>query len=256
MSGRPNHFSEKLLASIKQGLMQTKDLLSKDYTLQDFKRLKSLPKILQQKMAGLKLSSGNIDQGSTPAANQFNYQKIPQLLKVYLISHRTTVTWCVMLLIFLTINAYFISPYAQRKKNQLDMRPAQWSQLQNLIKQTRSTNEAPTTVGLLDDMEVQKIRNILVSRGMKFSVLRLTADNPPKIELQASDAIFPVLLDALDELRTTWRLYPEQLNVVSTNAAGVVNVGGVLIQYHLPSARHADNQVSPPSSSAMSAKVR
>jgi hypothetical protein len=43
--------------------------------------------------------------------------------------------------------------------------------------------------------------------------------------------MFSVLLDALDELRTTWRLYPEQLNVVSSTGAGVVNISGVLVQY-------------------------
>ena len=120
------------------------------------------------------------------------------------------------------------------------MRPAQWSQLQSLIKLAKSA-AAPSpslsygsgvaTVTLLDDTELQKIRNVLTSRGLKPNVLRLTADNPPRIEFQSSDAMFSVLLDTLDELRTTLRLYPEQLNVVSTNGAGVVNISGVLVQH-------------------------
>ena len=134
-----------------------------------------------------------------------------------------------------------IAPYGQRVLNQLDMRPAQWSQLQSLIKLAKSSNssasQAPSynggvaTVTLLDDMELQKIRSVLTARGLKPNVLRLTADNPPRIEFQASDAMFSVLLDALDELRTTWRLYPEQLNVISTTGAGVVNISGALMQY-------------------------
>ena len=121
------------------------------------------------------------------------------------------------------------------------MRPAQWSQLQSLIKLAKSSNssasQAPSyspavaTVTLLDDMELQKIRGVLTTRGLKPNVLRLTADNPPRIEFQASDAMFSVLLDSLDELRTTWRLYPEQLNVISTSGAGMVNISGVLVQY-------------------------
>ena len=234
MSGRPNNFSEKLLTSIKQGLKQVKDLLSKDYSLQDLKNLKSLPKTLQQKLSGLKLSSSNAALGSTQAREKFDYKQIPNLLATYMTSHRNVVVGFVVLIAALLINAFAISPYAQRVQNQLEMRPAEWSQLQSLIKLAKSTSAAPATVSLLDDTELQKIRSVLTSRGIKPNVLRLTADNPPRIELQASDAMFSVLLDTLDELRTTWRVYPEQLNVVSTSGAGgagMVNIGGVLVQY-------------------------
>lgn len=228
----PNNFSGNLLTALKQGLKQAKELLSKDYSLQDLKNLKSLPKVLQQKMAGLKLASSNVAQGSTQAGAKFHYKQIPNLISAYIANNRNVVIGLAALIIALLVNALVISPYTQRVQNQLDMRPAQWSQLQSLIKQAKSTSVAPVTVSLLDDMELQKIRNVLISRGIKPSVLRLTADNPPRIELQASDAMFSVLLDSLDELRSTWRLYPEQLNVVSTGGAGVVNIGGVLIQHN------------------------
>ena len=228
----PNNFSGKLLTALKEGLKQAKELLSKDYSLHDLKNLKSLPKVLQQKMAGLKLASSNVAQGSTQAGEKFHYKQIPNLISAYIANNRNVVIGLTALIIVLLVNALVISPYAQRVQNQLDMRPAQWSQLQSLIKQAKSTGAAPVTVSLLDDMELQKIRNVLISRGIKPSVLRLTADNPPRIELQASDAMFSVLLDSLDELRSTWRLYPEQLNVVSTGGAGVVNIGGVLIQHN------------------------
>jgi len=58
----------------------------------------------------------------------------------------------------------------------------------------------------------------------------MTADNPPRLELQASEVMFSVLLDVLEELRITWRLYPEQLNVVASSGAGMVNVSGALAQ--------------------------
>jgi len=125
------------------------------------------------------------------------------------------------------------------------MRPAQWSALQSLIKLSKTAITAKSaagsdsfsllarssTVTLLDEIELQKMRNILTTRGMKPNILRLTADNPPRIEFQANDTLFSVLLDALEELRTTWRLYPEQLNVISSSGAGMVNISGVLIQY-------------------------
>jgi hypothetical protein len=43
--------------------------------------------------------------------------------------------------------------------------------------------------------------------------------------------MFSVLLDILEELRITWRLYPNQLSVVANSGAGMVNVSGVLTQY-------------------------
>jgi hypothetical protein len=159
----------------------------------------------------------------------------------FIIDQRNVFVMLLVILLLLLLNAYVIAPYGQRVQNQLDMRPAQWSQLQSLIKLAKtagaSASSSPSygsgvaTVTLLDDMELQKIRSILTSRGLKPNVLRLTADNPPRIEFQSSDAMFSVLLDALDELRTTWRLYPEQLNVVSTAGAGVVNISGVLVQH-------------------------
>ena len=182
----------------------------------------------------MKLGSSNGVSGSTQSSEKFDYKQIPRLLVTYVTSHRHVAIGLVVLIVVLLVNIFVISPYAQRVQNQLDMRPAQWSQLQSLIKLAKSTSAAPATVSLLDDTELQKIRSVLTSRGIKPNVLRLTADNPPRIELQASDAMFSVLLDTLDELRTTWRLYPEQLNVVSTSGAGgagMVNIGGVLVQY-------------------------
>ena len=232
----PNNFSNKLLTYLKQGLKQAKDLLSKDYSLQDLKSLKSLPKTLQQKMTGLKLTSGSTASAAngTTQVGKFHYKQILSLVRSYVLGHRNVVIGLLILIATLLVNAFVVSPYTQKVQNQLEMRSAQWSQLQSLIKQAKSANSAPVTVTLLDDMELQKIRNVFVSRGIKPSVLRLTADNPPRIELQAGDVMFSVLLDSLDELRTTWRLYPDQLNVVSASdagSAGVVNVGGVLVQY-------------------------
>jgi hypothetical protein len=145
----------------------------------------------------------------------------------------------------LVVNTFLIAPYRQQLQDQLGMRPAQWSALQSLVRLSKQATvsqvalsspalsgiEGALSVVVLDEMEMQKLRNLFGARGMKPNVLRLTADNPPQIEFQASDVMFSVLLDALEELRTGWRLYPEKLNVVSSGGAGVVNISGVLIQY-------------------------
>jgi hypothetical protein len=175
------------------------------------------------------------------SSSKFDIKQLPSLLSRFVIEQRNAFVLLFIVLLLLLVNFFAITPYSQRVQNQLDMRPAQWSQLQSLIKLTKSSSfsasQTPSyspgiaTVTLLDDMEMQKIRGVLTTRGLKPNVLRLTADNPPRIEFQSSDAMFSVLLDALDELRMTWRLYPEQLNVISTSGAGMVNISGVLVQY-------------------------
>jgi len=245
MSQSPmNSFSEKLLSFLKK----VKELLSKDYSMQDLKNLKNLKLTLQQKFSevqsGLSKASASSELNSSPSssyASQFDIKKLPQLAARFIVEQRNLFVMLFVILLLLVLNALVIAPYGQRVQNQLDMRPAQWSQLQSLMKLAKSSSpsvsQAPSygggvaTVTLLDDMELQKIRAVLTTRGLKPNVLRLTADNPPRIEFQTSDAMFSVLLDALDELRTTWRLYPEQLNVVSTSGAGVVNISGVLVQH-------------------------
>ena len=236
--------SEKLLTFLKK----VKDLLSKDYSMQDLRNLKnqvnlkSLPKVLQQKLTAVRVSTALGADGQLQATSsaKFDIKQLPRMAHQLLLEHRNAFVLLLIALVLLLLNTFFIAPFGQRIQNQLDMRPAQWSQLQSLIKLAKSA-AAPSpslsygsgvaTVTLLDDTELQKIRNVLTSRGLKPNVLRLTADNPPRIEFQSSDAMFSVLLDTLDELRTTWRLYPEQLNVVSTTGAGVVNISGTLVQH-------------------------
>ena len=234
-----NQLSEKLFTFLKK----VKELLSKDYSMQDLKNLKSLPRALQQKFSEVQggLSKTSANAALVSSSSKFDIKQLPALARRFVIEQRNAFVLIFIALLLLLVNMLVIAPYSQRVQNQLDMRPAQWSQLQSLIKLAKSsgtsTSQAPSygpgvaTVTLLDDMELQKIRSVLTTRGLKPSVLRLTADNPPRIEFQATDAMFSVLLDTLDELRTTWRLYPEQLNVISTSGAGMVNISGVLVQY-------------------------
>lgn len=243
MSQHPTgNFSEKIMAALKQ----LKDLLSKDYSMHDLKKLGSLSKDWKQKFSAATAPLGDIANrvdsniSSVNIRAKFDFKQLPVLTRDFVVRQRKIVLGILIVIVALITNAYLIAPYGLRVADQLELRPAQWSQIQNLIKLAKATAAsgsassfaaAPGTVTLLDDMELQKIRGVLTSRGLKPSVLRLSADNPPRIEFQASDVMFSVLLEALDELRTTWRLYPEQLNVVASSGAGMVNISGVLMQH-------------------------
>ena len=245
MNQRPvGSFSEKIMAALKQ----LKELLSKDYSMQDLKKLGSLSKDWKRKISDAATPLANAShianglEGNTSVniRPKFDIKQLPVLVHEFIVRQRKLLLGLLALVILLAVNHYAIAPYSQRVSDQLELRPAQWSQIQNLIKLAKATAAsgsassfvaAPGTVTLLDDMELQKIRSVLTSRGLKPSVLRLSADNPPRIEFQTSDVMFSVLLEALDELRSTWRLYPEQLNVVASSGAGMVNISGVLIQH-------------------------
>lgn len=248
MTQRPaGNFSEKIVAVLKQ----LKELLSKDYSMQDLKKLGSLSKDWKQKISAAAAplanaanvaNAANGEEGgsSINIRSKFDLKQLPLLARDFIVRQRNLLIGLLAVIALLVVNNFVIAPYGQRVGDQLELRPAQWSQIQNLIKQAKTTaasgsassfSAAPGTVTLLDDMELQKIRGVLTSRGLKPSVLRLSADNPPRIEFQASDVMFSVLLEALDELRTTWRLYPEQLNVVASSSAGMVSISGVLMQH-------------------------
>lgn len=246
---QPSSLLEKLSAFAKKA----KDLVSQDYSLQDLKRWgsycspSSMKRSWKQVLAALKSNPSSLGASKQnlngDVDRSFNIKELPQIFSALLVRNRRASIALLVLALLLILHAFVLAPFSQKIQDQLDMRPAQWSQLQGLIKLAKvpagnlgnlgnlGNVGGSTSVTALDDLELQRIRAAMTSRGLKPNVLRLSADNPPRIEFQASDVMFSTLLDSLDEMRLMWRLYPEQLNVISTGGPGSVNVSGVLIQY-------------------------
>ena len=242
MSKYPNKNTSTWLEKIDVIAQQFKAVLTKDYSMQD---LRNLPHDLSKWFKDLSQSSkdrvlDSTDDLAIESVGGFSLKATLQTVqrlairqyKIFLLALLAVLVWITYLQI--------LAPYSLRVQEQLEMRPAQWSQLQNLIRLSKASTSGvglstssgiPISVSILDDQEMQKIRNSFNSRGLKTSVVRLSADNPPRLEFQASEIMFSVLLDALEELRTTWRLYPTQLSVVSNGGVGMVNVSGTLMQH-------------------------
>jgi len=110
------------------------------------------------------------------------------------------------------------------------LRPAQWAQLENLIRLSKANTTQVSSIEPMDEAELQRIRMILAAKGIKPAVLRLTTENPPRVELQMSDITFSSAVDALEELRTTWNLYPDHIEVSATPKLSVVNLSANLKQ--------------------------
>ena len=228
---------EKLISMGKR----LKEILSKDYSLSDFKTaLKTVGRFAKNvKEESLRISStsgaGNqqLDLRNLMSASPAMIMRFAQR---YVSQHRNVVLIFLLIAAILLLHRFVLAPFAQNLEAQLAIRPAQWSQLQSLMKLSKfNASTSPSmisTVAPLDDMELQKIRNVLTSRGLKPAVLRLTSDNPPRLELQASDVMFGVVIDAVEELRTTWRLYPRQLNAVAAGGPGVVNISASFTQFN------------------------
>jgi type II secretory pathway component PulM len=110
------------------------------------------------------------------------------------------------------------------------LRPAQWAQLENLIRLSKANTLQVSGLEPMDEAELQRIRMILAAKGIKPTVLRLSLENPPRVELQMTEVVFSNAVDVLEELRKTWNLYPDNIEVSSTPKLSVVNLSANLKQ--------------------------
>ncbi len=175
---------------------------------------------MQASLTGLRQSKATHDGVTLSLASVMHLTRGKQKLLVTVFIFG--VLWALM--------QFWAAPYVQRLEGQMSLRPAQWAQLENLIKLSKGKPLQLGTVVLVDEAELQKIRNVLIARGLKPSVLRLGVENPPRIELQASDVMFAVIVDVLEELRISWRLYPERIELVATPSTAIVNLSATLVQ--------------------------
>jgi len=238
MNKRPNQQNNIVLEKLSAFSQQIKALLTKDYSMQDLRNLPNLLKDWWNSSAKQITQSQGDDSTknalSLKSLGALDLKQALQILQRFLLNQRKALLLVLLLVLVWVAYIFLLAPYSLRLQERLEMRPAQWSQLQSLIRIAKTSaagSGLSTTVSSLDDREVEKILSGLKSRGIKPSVFRLTTDNPPKLEFQASEVMFSVLLDVLEELRITWRLYPNQLSVVANSGAGMVNVSGVLTQY-------------------------
>ena len=139
--------------------------------------------------------------------------------------------WVVLAVTFICLCLnYWIMPAVSDMESSATLRPAQWAHLENLIRLSKANTTQISSIEPMDEAELQRIRMILAAKGIKPAVLRLTTENPPRVELQMSDVAFSSAVDALEELRITWNLYPDHIEVSATPKLSVVNLSANLKQ--------------------------
>jgi len=255
---KPNE-SNSVMGKMRAGLAQIKAALTKDYSWQD------ITAWLSNKRANA--SSTNADSntklGSADrrAPGLSSFSNLPMALVAAAGRHRMLLAALLCIGLFAVASQVWLLPLTKNMQVQLDLRPVQWAQLQHLVRVNQvasatgvgassmaASGSRATLVSPLNEAEMQKVRAVLAARDIKPNVLRLSNDNPPRLELQANDVLFSAWIEVLDELRQVWRLYPETVSAIASATPGLVQVSSSLKQMQAPQQSLAQSpaQSTPP----------
>ena len=241
---KPNE-SNSVVDKMRTALANLKAALTKDYSWRD------ITAWLSNKKAHT--SSANIDSDTklggadrrSPGLS--NFSNLPMAVVAAAGRHGMLLAALLCIGLFAIVSQVWLLPLTKTMQAQLDLRPVQWAQLQHLVRVNQvasatgvgsssmaASGPRTTLVNPLNEAEMQKVRAMLAARDIKPNVLRLSNDNPPRLELQANDVLFSAWIEALDELRQVWRLYPETVSAIASANPGLVQVSSSLKQMQVP----------------------
>jgi hypothetical protein len=229
---KPNE-SNTVMEKIMKGLGQVKAALTKDYSWQDIKTW----------MSNRSAHGSIADTASTASSTLTSVSNLPQALAAAAGRHHMLLIALVCIALFAIASQLWLLPMTKTMQAQLELRPVQWAQLQHVLKVNQLIS-APgvggsaagaggvraTLVTPLNEAEMQKVRAVLAARDIKPNVLRLSNDNPPRLEIQANDVLFSAWIEVLEELRQVWRLYPESVSAIASANPGIVQISSTLKQ--------------------------
>jgi hypothetical protein len=241
---KPNE-TNTVMEKITKGLGQVKAALTKDYSWQDIKTWMSSRSARASTVDSVSTaSSASANSSVSTAGSSFaSVSNLPQALAAAAGRHRMLLIALVCIALFAIASQVWLLPMTKAMQATLELRPVQWAQLQHVLKVNQlisapgvggSTAGAggarATLVTPLDEAEMQKVRAVLAARDIKPNVLRLSNDNPPRLELQANDVLFSAWIEVLEELRQVWRLYPESVSAIAGANPGIVQISSTLKQ--------------------------
>ena len=250
---KPNE-SNSVIDKMRIGLAQIKAALTKDYSWQD------ITAWLSNKRAHA--LSTNVDANTrrggadrrTPGLSNLSMAMVAAAGR-----HRMLLAALLCIGLFAIASQVWLLPLMKTLQAQLDLRPVQWAQLQHLVRvnQVTSANgvgassmsaSSPrsTLVTPLNESEMQKVRAVLAARDIKPNLLRLSNDNPPRLEFQANEVLFSAWIEVLDEFRQVWRLYPESVSAIASTTPGLVQVSSSLKQMQVQQQSSAQSPVQSP----------
>jgi hypothetical protein len=239
---KPNE-TNTVMEKITQGLGQIKAALTKDYSWQDIKTWLS-----NRSAPSSTTNTASTNSSVSTAGSSFaSVSNLPQALAAAVGRHRMLLIALVCIALFAIASQIWLLPMTKTMQAQVELRPVQWAQLQHVLKVNQlisasgvggstagTSGSRATLVTPLNEAEMQKVRAVLAARDIKPNVLRLSNDNPPRLELQANDVLFSAWIEVLDELRQVWRLYPETVSAIASANPGIVQISSSLKQMQAP----------------------
>jgi hypothetical protein len=241
---KPNE-TNTVMEKIMKGLGQVKAALTKDYSWQDIKTWisnRSAHGSIADTVSTASTTSANSSTG-TVGSSLASLSNLPQALAAAAGRHRMLVIALVCIALFAITSQVWLLPLTKTMQAQLELRPVQWAQLQHVLKVNQlisapgvggsaagASGARATLVTPLNEAEMQKVRAVLAARDIKPNVLRLSNDNPPRLEIQANDVLFSAWIEVLEELRQVWRLYPESVSAIASANPGIVQISSTLKQ--------------------------
>jgi hypothetical protein len=240
--------SNTVMEKIMKGLGQVKAALTKDYSWQDIKTW----------ISNRSARASTADTASTASSTLTSVSNLPQALAAAAGRHHMLLIALVCIALFAIASQLWLLPMTKTMQAQLELRPVQWAQLQHVLKVNQlisapgvggstagASGARATLVTPLNESEMQKVRAVLAARDIKPNVLRLSNDNPPRLEIQANDVLFSAWIEVLEELRQVWRLYPESVSAIASANPGIVQISSTLKQAQAQA--QAQAQVQPQS---------
>lgn len=200
-------------------------ILKTDYSFGDFNLAKS--------KKALELLLLSIFQKDSTALMNVDRDNLTQGIMSVLIRERTRLFFLAAVIAVVLIVVMVLIPYNRVLTDRLSLRPAQLAHLQNLIASSQSQSVPAREPLQFDDVQLQGLRSLLLSRDIKPLTLVISSRNPTKLEIKAKDVLFSSLLDVLEQMRTQWNIYPDELNIQATELPAVVSINGYLLQYRI-----------------------
>jgi hypothetical protein len=231
-----------LMEKIMQGLDQIKAALTKDYSWQDIKAWLST-RSARASTANTQSMNSSAGNAGNAGSSSSGLSSLSLVLTAVAERHRMLFIALLCIVLFAIATQLWLLPLTKTMQAQLELRPVQWAQLQQMLKVNQAISSSgvgssamsasstrATLTPPIDESEIQKVRAVLAARDIKPNVLRLSNDNPPRLELQANDVLFSAWIEVLDELRQVWRLYPENVSAIASANPGIVQISSTLKQ--------------------------
>ena len=241
MNQRIEEVLQKYKSVIGKIIVGIKNILLQDFSIENLRRLPLALKWHWQQTINRNAESTG-DKSTQPQIKKIWDTKLHfHAIQHWIFVQRKLILSALLLIALLCTYQVLINTYLKSLQEKLFIRPAQWAHLEYLVMLNKTKGDLSNTGGFtsnkltppsfIDETEMQRIQLVFASRGIKLGVFRLGTENLPQIELQANEVQFSALLDALEELRLNWRLYPARMNIVASTSPGVVSISGALRQY-------------------------